>query len=113
MMQKIECGGNIIEIEQADSMWTKMRGLLGRECLHEGRGFLIPACRSVHTMFMRFPIDVVYIDKAMTVQRVRKNMKPFRLSFCAGASAVLELASGGAQRMGIKSGARISGMERE
>ena len=110
---QIECGGNIIDVEQADSIWAKMRGLLGRELLEEGRGFLIPACRSVHTMFMRFPIDVVYIDKAMTVRRVREDMKPFRLSFCAGASWVLELASGGARRLGIELGSRISGMEHE
>ncbi len=110
---RIECGGNTIEVERADSIWARMRGLLGRRLLHEGRGFLIPACRSVHTMFMRFPIDVIYIDKAMMVRRVRENMKPFRLSFCAGASAVLELSSGGARRLGIESGTRISGMQRE
>ena len=110
---RIECGGNVIEVELANSIWARMRGLLGRELLGDGRGFLIPDCRSVHTMFMKFPIDIVYIDKTMTIRRVRENMKPFRLSFCAGASAVLELASGGARRLGIESGSRIYWMEHE
>ena len=100
----IEGSGQAIETEIAVSVLEKARGLLGRPSLDKGKGLLIHNCSSIHTMFMRFPIDVVYLDGSMTVRGIREGMRPFRLSFCPGADSVLELAAGEARRCGIKKG---------
>lgn len=93
-----------IEVEIAVSVRDKTRGLLGRRSLDKGKGLLIRGCSSIHTMFMRFPIDVVYLNKDMTVRKIRGGMRPFRISLCFGADSVLELAAGEARRYGIKKG---------
>ena len=60
----------------ADRPWTRMRGLLGRTGLPEGEGMLFPRTGSVHTMFMRFPIDVVFLDRELTVLSVKPGVPP-------------------------------------
>ena len=100
----LKSGLCVIETEVASSGAEKRKGLLGREGLEPGRGLLIPGCRSIHTFFMQFPIDVVYLDDGMKVCRIRKAMKPFRLSCFSRADMVLELAAGEAERCGISEG---------
>ena len=56
-----------------------MVGLLGRSSLKPGEALVIEPCNSVHTAFMRFTIDVVYVDKAGRVVKVSPNMRPFRI----------------------------------
>ncbi len=51
------------EIRVARSLWARFWGLMGRRSLHEGHGVLLTPCTSVHTFFMRFPIDVVFLDR--------------------------------------------------
>jgi uncharacterized protein len=83
--------------EVADSMATRSKGLLGRASLSSGDALLIEPCNSVHTSFMRFAIDVIYLDAEDNVLKVIRKMKPFRFSW-GGLSAkrVVELASGAA-----------------
>ena len=100
----IRCNDRTIEVEVAGNTWERMRGLLGRGGLDSGKGLLVPHCSAVHTMFMRFPVDVVYLDRNMTVCGLRENMVPFRFSSCPGASKVLELAAGEAAKYRIVSG---------
>jgi uncharacterized membrane protein (UPF0127 family) len=107
----IRCGEEIIELEVALSTGDRMKGLLGRDSLEKGRGFLLPGCSCVHTFFMRFPIDLVYINSEMTVVKVRRNVPPFRFSCCIGAESTLELAAGEADRCGIEPGMRVERME--
>jgi uncharacterized membrane protein (UPF0127 family) len=77
----------------ADRPWTRMRGLLGRTGLPEGEGMLFPRTGSVHTMFMRFPIDVVFLDRALTVLSVKPGVQPWRAVKQKGAKWTLELAA--------------------
>ncbi|HRK02825.1 MAG TPA: DUF192 domain-containing protein [Oligoflexia bacterium] len=85
------------ELENATSVIARMKGLLGRNNLPIGRGLLIEPCNSVHTWFMRFSIDVVYLSKEMRVLKINRDMKPWRVDFpVRHARSVLELASGAA-----------------
>ena len=81
-----------------------MRGLLGRPGLPEGEGMLFPRTGSVHTMFMRFPIDVVFLDAEMCVLSVREAVPAWRTVKQRGAKATLELAAGEAARVGLAPG---------
>src|SRR5438876_6259023 len=95
-------GGAFCEAEVADNPWTRMRGLLGRKDLAPGRGLLIDPCSSVHMFFMRFPIDVVYLNKEDEVVRIATDLKPWRLSFGGkGAKRTIELPSGTLNRLGV------------
>ena len=78
----------------ADNPLTRLRGLLGRQGLGAGEGLLLRPAPSIHTWFMRFAIDVVFLDAELRVLRVAQAVKPWRFAGCRGARAVLELASG-------------------
>ena len=75
---------------------------MGRRSLPEGEALLIDPCYSVHTMFMRFAIDVVYLDSNDRVLKVVGRLRPFRASVCRGAKRVLEMPAGSAALAGIK-----------
>lgn len=81
-----------------------MRGLLGRSGLGTGEGMLFPRTGSVHTMFMRFPIDVVFLDAELRVLAVREGVPAWRAVKERGAKATLELGAGEAARAGISPG---------
>ena len=85
----------------------RMRGLLGRRELPEGEGILLRRAGSVHTFFMRFPIDAVFLDREQTVLRVAGNVPPWRAVAQRGARAVLELPAGEAARRGLAVGERV------
>ena len=91
-------------LEVADTGPKRNKGLLGRNGLEAGGGLLIVPCESVHTFFMRFPIDLVYLDRKMRVKKVRSNVRPWRLSACLSAHSVLELAPGTVVKTGVRAG---------
>jgi uncharacterized membrane protein (UPF0127 family) len=88
-------------------MLARMRGLLGRRSLPAGEGLLIRPAPSVHTFFMRFPIDVVFLSRSGDVLKVCADVGPWRARSCRGAYAVLELAAGEAERGGVVTGDNI------
>ena len=81
-------------LELAGTGETRRKGLLGRKNLPPGDGLWIAPCESVHTFFMRFAIDLVYLDRNLQVRKVRSNVGPWRLSACLRAHSVLELPAG-------------------
>ncbi len=81
-------------LEVADSGPARQKGLLGREGLAAGEGLWIIPCESVHTFFMRFAIDLVYLNRKNRVKKVRGGVAPWRLSACFSAHSVLELPAG-------------------
>jgi uncharacterized membrane protein (UPF0127 family) len=91
----------------ADRMLPRMKGLLGRKSLEPGEGMLIRPAPSIHTFFMRFPIDAVFLSKDGEVLKVASNVQPWRIRSCRGAHSVLELAAGEARRRGIAAGQRL------
>ncbi|MCK4400801.1 DUF192 domain-containing protein [bacterium] len=78
----------------ADTWLRRTKGLIGHAKLDSGEGLLIPNCKAIHTWFMRFAIDVVFMDKNYCVVKTISQLKPFRLAF-GGRSAqhTLELPS--------------------
>jgi uncharacterized protein len=85
----------------ADRAVSRMRGLLGRRSLPTGEGLLLRPAPSIHTAFMRFPIDVVFLDADLQVLRLVARLKPWRTASVRGAKAVLELSAGEGVRRAI------------
>jgi uncharacterized membrane protein (UPF0127 family) len=88
----------------ARTPFTRMKGLLGRRELPIGEGLLIEPTSGVHTAFMRFPIDVVFLDRDLRVLSVRPAVRPWRAATQRGARAALELPAGEAERQGLVAG---------
>jgi hypothetical protein len=86
----------------------RMRGLLGRASLPAGEGILLRPAGSVHTFFMRFPIDVVFLDREDVVVGIEPALAPWRTAGRRGAKAVVELPAGEANRRGLRVGERLS-----
>jgi uncharacterized membrane protein (UPF0127 family) len=91
----------------ADRPFARMRGLLGRRELPSGEGLLLRPAASIHTFFMRFPIDAVFLGGDGEVLRVASSVAPWRTASRRGARAVLELAAGECERRGLATGDRL------
>ena len=81
-------------MEVADSGPKRNKGLLGRERLSTGEGLWIIPCEAVHTFWMRFSIDLVYLDSKKRIRKLVSEVPPWRLSGCVTAHSVLELPPG-------------------
>jgi len=81
-------------IDTADTSAQRRIGLLKHARLEKGTGLWIVPCESIHTFFMKFAIDVVYLDKKRRVRKAVRAVAPWRLSLCLMAHSVLELPPG-------------------
>jgi len=86
---------------------TRMRGLLGRSSLPSGQAILLRPAASVHTFFMRFSIDVVFLDDELRVVHIAADLRPWRAAGKRGARAVLELPAGECERRGLRVGDQL------
>jgi uncharacterized membrane protein (UPF0127 family) len=91
----------------ADSAWLRMKGLLGRAELPAGEGVLIRPTSSIHMLFMRFPIDAVFVDRELRVVKVVPELRPWRFAAARRAHAVFELAAGACARTGVHAADRL------
>jgi len=92
----------------SDRARHRIRGLLGRRELDPNEGMLLRPAWSIHTAFLRFPIDVLFVNGEQVVIRKVDNLKPWRTALCRGAREVVELAAGACERLGIEPGQRLS-----
>jgi uncharacterized membrane protein (UPF0127 family)/CheY-like chemotaxis protein len=92
----------------ADRAHHRMRGLLGRRRLQPGEGMVLRPAWNVHTAFMRFPIDVVFLDADQVVIRIEPALAPWRTVSCRGAREVVELAAGECAHRGLETGDRVA-----
>jgi uncharacterized membrane protein (UPF0127 family) len=92
----------------ADSAGRRLRGLLGKRDLLSGHGVLLRPAWSIHTAFMRFPIDVVFLDADQVVIKIVPNLQSFKTASCRGAREVIELRAGEAERRGLALGDRVA-----
>jgi uncharacterized membrane protein (UPF0127 family)/CheY-like chemotaxis protein len=92
----------------ADTIFRRMRGLLGRKSLPSGEGILLRPAWSIHTAFMRFPIDVVFIDPEQVVIRIEHALRPFKTASCRGAREIVELTAGECERRQLEVGDRVA-----
>ena len=93
----------------ADNAWTRLRGLLGRPRLQEGQAMVIRPSTGIHTFFMGYPIDVVYMDSAGRVARCLERLRPFRFGpIDLRTKAVIELPAGAIARSRTQEGDQIA-----
>jgi uncharacterized membrane protein (UPF0127 family) len=92
-------------VELADTRRARRRGLLGRTSLEPATALVLSPCFSVHTAFMKFAIDAVFVDRRGVVRRV-VQLPPWRAAVDVGARMVIEVAAGAAQ--GLRPGDVVS-----
>jgi uncharacterized protein len=95
-------------VEVADTSSKRRVGLLKHKRLEPGEGLWIVPCESVHTFFMKFPIDLVYLDKQRKVRKVRNAVPAWRLSACLSAHSILELPAGVVEKTDTRPGDVVS-----
>jgi len=94
-------------VEVADTRATRKRGLLGRDGLAPGSALVISPCFAVHTAFMRFAIDVMFIDGDGYVVHAVHNMGKWRMAASVRAQQVIELPAGELEKRGVRVGDRV------
>lgn len=105
-MKSLQIGmgnGSKVDVFLAHSWYLRLRGLLGRS-LASNQALHISPCGSIHTMWMSYCIDVIYLDKSNKVIKIDRQVKPWRFSSCPGARSVIELKSGQAGKIGLSIG---------
>ena len=95
-------------VRVADTLLRRMRGLLGRRQLSSREGMLLRPAWSIHTAFMHFPIDAVFLDPEQVVIRIDRELGPFKTASCRGAREVVELRAGECTRRGLEVGDRVA-----
>lgn len=90
----------------ASGPWGSFKGLMFDASLREGHGLLFRPARGIHTHFMRFPIDLIFLDETGAVVRIREAMRPWQFDFTF-AAAVIEANAGAARASGIAVGDRL------
>lgn len=94
-------------VELALTRHARRRGLLGRGRLDADAAMLIAPCIAVHTAFLRFPIDVVFVDRAGRAVQIAHELRPWRIAASVRAHAVIELAAGRLRASGVEIGDRL------
>ncbi len=97
-------------VKIANTHWTRLRGLMGttQSTFHPGQALWIVPCRGIHTIAMRFPLDLLYLDRYSRVVHLEEDVKPWRFAAIKlRAASVLELPPGTIQRSGTGVGDKI------
>jgi uncharacterized membrane protein (UPF0127 family) len=95
-------------VRVADTWVRRLRGALFRRTLPSDQGCVLRPSFSIHTMFMQFPIDVVFLDQDLEVLKIAADVRPFHTAACRGAREVVELRAGECERRGLKVGDRVA-----
>ena len=106
--QHCDTPAGVLKVRVADRFMTRALGLLVGPPLEPAEGLLIAPCSSIHTIGMRYSIDVVFLDREARVLRIFAHVRAGRMRFAPGAHAVLELRSGIAAQHGLTAGVRLS-----
>jgi uncharacterized protein len=93
-----------VEIEPAFDSKSRNRGLLGRAGMDDGSALILAPCSSIHTFFMRFAIDVLFVKKDGRVVKTYSGLPAWRIAFALGAFAAIELPAGAAAASDTRSG---------
>ena len=95
------------EVVLACTRAARRRGLLGRDSLDPSAALVLSPCWAIHTMFMRFAIDVIFIDREGGAVRIVRELAPWRMAAARGAHAAIELRAGRVQTLGVRLGDRL------
>jgi uncharacterized membrane protein (UPF0127 family) len=94
-------------VELADTRATRRRGLLGRNSMDPSEGLILLPSFAIHTAFMRFPIDVVFVNREGVVVRIARDLGPWRMAVSWRAHAVIEFAGGSLRTRDVRPGDRL------
>jgi len=94
-------------VERTETIAERTKGLLGRAELKNNEALWITPCNSVHTMGMKYQLDILYIDRNHLVKKIVQHLPPRRMSWCMGAQSTIELKSGTVKESGIRIGNRV------
>jgi uncharacterized protein len=94
-------------LEIAVTRRARRRGLLGRDGLDDSAAIILAPCTAVHTAFMRFAIDVLFLDRDGCAVKIVSDVSPWRIALAARAYAVVEMAAGTVRRRGVQLGDRF------
>jgi uncharacterized membrane protein (UPF0127 family) len=94
-------------VELADTRATRRRGLLGRDGLDSSAALILLPCFSVHTAFMRFPIDVAFVNREGVVVKIVPDLGPWKIAAAVRAHAAIEFAAGTLGARDVKAGDRL------
>ena len=95
------------DVTLAETRKERRRGLLGRDHLEADAALMIVPCAAVHTAFMQFPIDLVFIDRDGFAVRIASRVRPWRIAVELRARAVIELPAGRLDNCDLKPGDRL------
>ncbi len=102
MLMNARTGAAVAEdVELADTRETRRRGLLGRSSIGASSALILRPCFSVHTAFMQFAIDVIFVNRQGVVVKVARNLVPWRIAGAWRAHAAIELGAGGAANVAV------------
>jgi uncharacterized protein len=93
-------------VRRAEGAWGSFVGLMFKKELPRGHGLVFQPARGIHTHFMRFPIDLVFLDSTNRVTKIREEMRPWRFDFTL-AEAVIEVNAGTARATEIRPGDQL------
>ncbi len=97
---------------RADRLLARVKGLLGTERLPRGEALILDPCNSIHTFFMRYAIDVVFLDRSLRVVALLETVPPFRFSpVFWNARLCVELPAGTCREVGVKAGDLLAFVE--
>ncbi len=100
-------------VQVAGNSALRRKGLLHHTSLGPQQGLWIVPCESVHTIGMKFPIDLVYLDSKYRVRKLRSDVPAWRISMCLSAHSILELSAGTIERTGLKVGDQLQILRQE
>lgn len=96
----------------ANDFFTRLKGLLGTRLLESGKGLIIRPCNSIHTVGMKYAIDVLFMDKYDQVLKIAMFMPAGKFSICRNSSYVVELPAGVIATTGTSLGDRLALLEK-
>ena len=103
----VDGGRSVADAGLADSAIPRMIGLLGRDSLAPGDGLVLTPCNSIHTIGMRFAIDVVFVDSRGRVRKIVRNLSPWRMAISPLSRATIELSAGALAPEALSVGDRL------
>ena len=96
------------EVKLADTFFKRLKGLLGTKDLPSGKGLLIIPCKQVHTFFMRYHLDLIFLDEDNTIVHIIEDIPPFRISpYIKESQKVLELKAGTIKQYKLMEGEKL------
>ena len=97
----------IPKASRTSNLFDRLRGLLGRPALLASEGLLIKPCSSVHTIGMKYKIDLAFLDRQWIIVKTVTALKPWRMAACPSAHMVLELAEGSLHKLQLETGTQL------